>query len=223
MRKDATKEEEMNRWVQQVLVLIAVLTAVVPLGVSQDRLSIGTVAYNYVGRIYIDPVSGTGEVAGYFTSVAGIQNAFQGTPSEATAYFTYRSDPLSFTALPADVDTAITLLNAGKWHIYYNPNPAGNWNNPSSFSQGQLVADLNHNALQIVSAGPAHSAVFSGELIGSYDFLFGGKVLNLANSFPNGITNFSFATNTVAPGPAAYPVTFADAGWGVAKGHTPGK
>lgn len=161
-------------------------------------------------------------MAGYFASIAGIDKAFLGAPSEATPFFTYRSEPLHFQTLPNDVDTGITLLDAGKWHIYYNPNPAGSWNDPSSFSQGQVVADLTHNALQIVTSGPAHAAVFSGELLASYDFVFGEKTLNFANFFPNGITNFSFATNTVVPGPQEFPVTFADAGWAVAKGHTPG-
>ena len=192
----------------------------IPRAVSQSRVSTGTIVYNYVGRIYIDPTTGTGQVAGYFASIAGIDNPFLGTPSEATALFTYRSEPLRFTTLPNDVDTGITLLGAGKWHIYYNANPAGKWNDPSSFSQGQVVADLTHNALQIVSSGPAHAAVFSGELLASYDFVYGGKTLNFAKAFPDGITNFSFATNTVVPGPNEFPVTFADAGWSVAKGHT---
>lgn len=206
----------MNQHSLHVFVLVAALAAGTPQAVSQDRLSAGTIAYNYVGRVYINPVSGTGEVAGYFASIAGIQNSFKGVPGEGTAFFTYRSEPLQFTAFPLDVDTAITLLNAGKWHIYYNPNPAGNWNDPSSFSQGQVVADLTHNALEIVSAGRTHSAVFSGKLLDSYDFVITGKALNFADFFPKGITNFSFATNTVVPVSSEFPVTFADAGWGVA-------
>jgi hypothetical protein len=213
----------MYRHALHVLVAAAVLACSVPAALSQNQVSIGTIVYNYVGRIYIDPTTGTGQVAGYFSSIAGIDNPFLGSPSEATAFFTYRSDTLQFKTLPNDVDTGITLLDAGKWHIYYNPNPAGNWNDPSSFSQGQLVADLTHNALQIVSSGPAHAAVFSGELLASYDFVFQGKTLNFANVFPHGITNFSFATNTVVAGPQQFPITFADAGWAVAKGRTPGR
>lgn len=189
------------------------------------RVPIGGIVYNYVGRVYINPATGIGEVAGYFTSIAGIENPFKGAPSEATAYFTYRSEPLTFTALPSDVDTVITILNAGRWHIYFNPNPAGNWADPSSFSQGQLVADLNHNALQLVSNVPAgiHQAVFAGELLASYDFVYAGRKLNFADFFPDGITNFSSATNTlVAGGASGFPIVFADAGWAVAKGHTDG-
>lgn len=86
-----------------------------------------------------------------------------------------------------------------------------------SFAQGQLIADLTHNALQIVSAGPAHQAVFSAELLASYPLEADGMRLNLAELIPGGVTNFSFATNTLAPGPPQFPLTFADAGWGVAK------
>ena len=213
----------MHRRTLLILVIATLLAPGAPQAQSQNRLSIGTIVYNYVGRIYIDPATGSGQVAGYFTSIAGIDKAFLGAPSEATAFFTYRSEPLHFQTVPNDVDTSITLLDAGKWHIYYNPNPAGNWNDPSSFSQGQVVADLTHNALQIVSSGPAHAAVFSGELLASHDFVFGGKTLNFASFFPNGVTNFSFATNTVVAGPSEFPITFADAGWAVAKGHTPDK
>lgn len=209
------------------LVFMALLTGWIPQALSQTRIPVGGVVYNYAGHVYINPVTGIGEVAGYFSSIAGTDNPFQGAPSEATAYFTYRSDPLTFIALPADVDTAMTLLNAGKWHIYFNSNPAshpGNWADPASFAQGQLVADLDHNALQIVSSGPVHQAVFSGELLASYDFVYAGKTLNFAHFFADGITNFSSATNTLVPGGAqGFPVVFADAGWAVAKGHTEGR
>jgi hypothetical protein len=184
---------------------------------AQERISEGGIVYNYVGRVYISP-DGTGQVAGYFPSIAGIDNPFNGLPSEATAYFTYRSEPLNFTAVPADGDTQITILAAGKWHIYFNANPGGNWNDPSSFSQGQLVADLNHNALELVSDGPVHQAVFAGDLLAAYDFTYAGKKINFAALFPDGITNFSSATNTDIP-TAGFAVVFPDAGWGVAKGQ----
>jgi hypothetical protein len=218
----------MKRYAAQFLVLVLILAAGMPQALAQTKtkIPIGGVVYNYAGHVYIDPATGMGEVAGYFSSIAGIENAFQGAPSEATAYFTYRSDPLTFTALPADVDTAMTLLNAGSWHIYFNSNPAShpaNWADPGSFSQGQLVADLNHNALQIVSSGPVHQAIFSGELLASYDFVYTGKTLNFAEFFPDGITNLSSATNTLVQGGApGLPIVFADAGWAVAKGHTEG-
>jgi hypothetical protein len=216
----------MRRYATQFLSFMLALAGSVPQVFAQTKIPIGGIVDNYVGHVYINPATGMGEVAGYFSSIAGIENPFQGAPSEATAYFTYRSEPLTFTALPADVDTAATLLNAGKWHIYFNSNPLshpGNWTDPASFSQGQLVADLDHNALQIVSSGPVHQAVFSGELLASYDFVYAGKTLNFAKFFPDGITNFSSATNTLVQGGVpGFPIVFADAGWSVAKGHTEG-
>lgn len=221
------KESTMKPYATKLLIFALVLAGWIPQALSQSKIPIGGIVYNYVGHVYINPMTGTGEVAGYFSSIAGIEILFQGTPSEATAYFTYRSDPLTFTNLPADVDTAITLLNAGKWHIYFNSDPAshpGNWADPASFSHGQLVADLNHNALQIVSSGPVHQAVFAGELLASYDFVDAGRTLNFAAFFPDGITNFSSATNTLVQGGApGFPIVFADAGWAVAKGHTEGR
>lgn len=107
----------MNRHLLQVLMLCAAFGAGIQQTVCQERLSAGSIAYNYVGRVYIDPATGTGLVAGYFVSIAGIDHPFQGPRSEATAIFTYRSDPLHFSALPPDVDTATTVLNASNWHI----------------------------------------------------------------------------------------------------------
>jgi hypothetical protein len=212
------------RYALQFLVFMVASACWIPPALSQTKIPVGGMVYNYVGHAYINPTTGSGEVAGYFSSIAGIETPFDGAPSEATAYFTYRSEPLTFTALPADVDTALTLLNAGKWHIYFSSNPASSptsWADPASFSQGQLVADLDHTALQIVSSGPVHQAVFSGELLASYDFVYAGRTINFAQFFPNGITNFGSATNTLVQGGApGFPIVFADAGWAVAKGHT---
>lgn len=212
----------MNRCPVHFLIL-TVLVAFVSQAQPQDKIPIGGIVYNYVGHVYIDPTTGTGEVAGYFPSIAGIENAFADPshPSEANAFFTYKSDRLQFTNLPADVDTGITILNSGNWHIYFNPSPSGNWSDPESFSHGQLIADLNHNALQLVSVGPGHQAVFSGELLTSYEFTYvNGKKFDFAKFFPDGITNFSSATNTIVPGGVpGFFVVFADAGWAVAKGH----
>jgi|SRR5215469_2045983 len=82
----------MSRRVLQICIVAAALATVVPQALSQSRISIDTIAYNYVGPICIDPASGTGQVAGYFASIAGIDSAFQATPSETTALFTYRSE-----------------------------------------------------------------------------------------------------------------------------------
>lgn len=214
----------MKRYAIQLLAFIVVSVGWIPQALSQSKVPIGGIVFQYVGHVYINPATGSGEVAGYFSSIAGVDQPFQGAPSEATAYFTYRSEPLTFTALPADVDTTMTLLNAGKWHIYFSSNPASNptsWADPASFSHGQLVADLDHNGLQIVSSGPVHNAVFAGELLASYDFVYAGRTVNFAQFFPDGITNFSAATNTLMQGGApGFPIVFADAGWSIAKGRT---
>ena len=213
----------MNSRTMRFVITSMFLAVCTSLGQSQDKIPIGGIVYNYVGHVYIDPTTGTGEVAGYFASIAGIENPFADPahPGEANAFFTYKSDPLQFTNLPADIDTGITLLNSGNWHIYFNPSPNGNWNDPDSFSQGQLIADLNHNGLELVSTGAGHQGVFSGELLASYEFTYvNGENFDFGKFFPNGITNFSSATNTtLAHGVPGFAVVFADAGWAVAKGH----
>jgi hypothetical protein len=218
-----TRRTFMKKRGRKLLVIALAVAGFASQALAQTKIPVGGIVYNYVGHVYINPETGVGEVAGYFASIAGIDSPFQGTPSEATAMFTYRSDPLHFNALPADVDTAITILNAGKWHIYFNTNPSGNWNDPSSFSQGQLIANLDHNALELITSGPTHHGIFSGELLESFDFSIGGTIMNFRRSFPGGIKNLSVATNTVVFGSPDFPIAFADAGWAVAKGHTDGK
>src|SRR5215469_5944584 len=51
------KEREMSRRVLQICIVAAALATVVPQALSQSRISIDTIAYNYVGPIYIDPAS----------------------------------------------------------------------------------------------------------------------------------------------------------------------
>jgi hypothetical protein len=210
----------MNRLTLRFLVTFLILVGSVGRGSAQNKIPIGGVVYNYVGRVYINPETGDGEVAGYFVEIAGIQSPFQGAPSEATAYFTFRSDPLHSTVLPPNGDLTVTVLNYGKWHIYYNPNPVGDWNHPSSFSRGQLIADLDHNALEEVSVGPVTTSIFSGALLASYDFVYGGTKYNFADFFPDGITNFGTATNTPQTGTAGLPIALPFAGSAIAKGPT---
>ena len=213
----------MNHLKLRFFVTFLILIDSVVCGVAQNRIPIGGVVYNYAGRAYVNPATGDGEVAGYFVEIAGIEMPFQGAPSEATAYFTFRSDPLHSTELPPDGDLTVTILNYGKWHIYFNPKPAGDWSDPSSFSQGQLIADLDHNALEEVSVGPVTTDVFSGALLASYDFVYQKRKYNLADFCPDGITNFGTNSNTPQTGTAELPLAFPFAGSAIAKGPTHGR
>jgi hypothetical protein len=204
---------------RSVLPLLCIAACTLHAG-TQSKIAIGDVVYNYVGCVYIDPQTGSGEVAGYFISFAGIEGSpFSGTPSEATAYFTFRSEPLTFSEFTAGDLTAI-VLNEGKWHVYYNPAPAGKWSDPTSFSQGQVVVDFNHNALEQVTVGQVTTSVFSGDLLESFPFVYGGKPINLGDYVPNGIVNFGTQSTTsfTQAQTLQFPIVLPFAGSAIAKG-----
>jgi hypothetical protein len=85
----------------------------------------GSLATNFVGRFYFNPTTLQGFVVGYLPDIAGVAGPlFNGGPSEATAYFTFRSDVFQFTELPTNGDLQLFLLSAGTYAIYFNPHRA---------------------------------------------------------------------------------------------------
>ena len=95
----------------------------------------------HVGRVYLNPNTGQAVWAGYIVHINGINSSlFNGSPSEATAYFTFSTDVLSLTPMPNNGDMALSLVSAGTFNVYYNSSPSGDWSNPASFTSGQLIA-----------------------------------------------------------------------------------
>ena len=96
----------------------------------------GAVACNFIARGYVNATQGT--AVGYFTGVTGISGSlFSGSPSEKTAFLTFRHDVLSLTTPPpANGDFGFFLGSAGRFNIYFNQNPNGDWSNPDTFSGG---------------------------------------------------------------------------------------
>jgi len=105
-----------------------------------QQIPSSAVACYFVGRVYFDAATGTGQVAGYFSDINGIgasDSLFIGSPGESTAYFTFRSDTLRLTPLPSNGDITLLLGSAGSYNLYYNSHPKGDWSNPDSFSGGK--------------------------------------------------------------------------------------
>jgi hypothetical protein len=47
---------------------------------------------------------------------------------------------ISLTPMPGNADLALYLVSAGTFNVYYNSKPDGDWSNPATFSDGQLIA-----------------------------------------------------------------------------------
>ena len=187
-------------------ILISALTMLLmgwlPLAEAQQIPSSAVACY-LVGRFYVDPTTGKGEVAGYFTDINGIgasDSLFKGMPSESTAYFTFRA-MLSATSLPSNGDITLLLGSAGTYDIYYNPAPKGDWNNPDTFSGGQLVAHFSRPeflSLQFDSFSFTQHAI-TETLVSSQAFTFKGHRHNFKELTPGGITLYNYVSNTPLP------------------------
>jgi hypothetical protein len=186
-----------------------------------DRFGQSAVSCYLVGRVYFD-ANGNGQVAGYFSDINGIgasNSLFNGAPSESTAFFTFRSDTLTFTPLPSNGDITLLLGTAGKYDIYYNPNPQGDWSNPDSFSAGQQfpghpIAQFKRPEfldLQFESFSFSQHAI-TETLVASQDFIFGGYKYNFNQLTPGGITLYNYVSNTPLPAVAGFPLVLPYAG-----------
>lgn len=132
---------------------------------SDPHQEAGGIAYHYVGRVKLNFVDSTGVVYGYLTALSGLNTIaplFAGAPSETSAYLTFRAD-IKFQPLPGNGSlgpnqfaVAPILVEAGTWSIYFTLGPVHNWDNPDTFSNGEVVATLNR-AVEQFSVYPAFS------------------------------------------------------------------
>jgi hypothetical protein len=110
-------------------------------GEKQGGIPANQVVWQHVGRVYLNPHTGKAVWAGYVVHLTGITSSlFNGSPSESTAYFTFSTDILTLTPMPNNGDMALNLVSAGTFSIYYNASPNGDWRDPTSFSNGKLIA-----------------------------------------------------------------------------------
>src|SRR5215469_11914919 len=180
---------------------------------SQAQVPAAQVVWQHVGRVYVNPNTGKAVYTGYLVHVNGLPSSlFNGAPSEATAYFTFSTDVLSLTPLHNNGDVALTLVSAGTFNVYYNAVPSGDWNNPSSFSSGQLIATFARDESLFPQMGAFSFHSLSEVLTSSWKFIYNGQKYNFKDIAPNGITFAQFVSNTPLNGIAGYPIAFAAAG-----------
>ena len=182
----------------------------------------GEVVWQHVGRVYLDPSTGKAVYAGYIGHINGIDGSlFNGTPGENTAHFTFSTDVLTFTPLPNNGDVALSFVSAGTFSVYYNPNPNGDWNNPASFSTGQLIATFVRKESLFPNMGPIGFHSLSETLGSSQTFTFDGQTFNFNRIAPHGITFAQYLSSSPLAGITDYPVAFAAAGTTTAIGASP--
>jgi hypothetical protein len=203
--------------------LVAAITLVlgcVPKSEAQEKIPAAQTVWQHVGRIYLNPSTGKAVYAGYVVHLNGISTSlFNGSPSEATAYFTFSTDVLSLTPMPSNGDLALYLVSEGTFNVYYNPSPNGDWKNPASFSSGELIATFARQQSLFPDFTTIGVHSLSETLESSQTFTFDGQTFNFKRMVPNGITFASFfSTTPLTTGLTDYPVAFAAAGTTIAVG-----
>lgn len=174
------------------------------------------VVWYVTGRFYAPENSKAVADYGYFLHVTGIaEPLFQGTiVSEASAHLTFAAQPFVPCGTSNDA-LAIGLDPVGEFSVYLQRTPAGNFDAPSSFAQGERIATFRRVGL-VVGTTLEHGAapkqkpligsnVFSARLIDSRPFDFGEGRYDFADIVGNGITQFGFAASAgVQPPPSGY-------------------
>lgn len=187
-----------------------VISTICTLIFSIQGLAIATVPAGHVASHGLERdvvnADGTGMGAGYFTFIEGIPGPFfAGSPSEVTAFFTFTTEPFSTQRIP-NGDVISLLHPPGRFTVYLNTAPNGNWNNFSTFSQGQPIAVLEFGTTQDISTGSVQIGYTSARLAASSDFEFQGRRFNFMDLFPHGVT-IAFTTNPT-PLNASFPLIF---------------
>jgi hypothetical protein len=155
------------------------------------------VVWHTVGRAFLNPMTGKGEVVGYFSQIEGIPAPFfGGAPSEGTAFFTFRSDVFSLEPLPINGDVNPNLVTPGTFSIFFSPTPNHNWLNPDSFSGGQLIATFNRAEGQTVLTGATGYSTFSAALAFSSEIAVNGRNVDFAKLTPLGVTETAIISFT---------------------------
>jgi hypothetical protein len=194
----------------------------IPVAFAEEGTPAAEVVWQHVGRIYLNPNTGHAVYAGYVVHINGITSSlFNGSPSEATAYFTFSTDVLTLTPMPNNGNVALSLVSAGTFSVYYNTSPNGDWNNPATFSSGQLIATFARKQSLFPEIGPIGFHSLSESLLSSQSFTFDGQTFNFNRIAPHGITFAQFFSTTPLTGIPDYPVAFAGAGTTIAVAGSP--
>jgi hypothetical protein len=187
---------------------------------ARHEISASRVAWHIVARSLVNPSNGTSQVVGYLTDLDGVPGSlFNGTPSEITAFLTLRTDVFTSQPLPINGNITLSLPGPVALHLYFNPNPSNNWNDPVTFSSGNEIARFNRAANLFMSVGPISYDTFSLELVFSKDFTIDGHEVDFKKLVPYGVTNTNMGTTMPVAGSGNFSLAFPFAGTGIAIGN----
>jgi hypothetical protein len=203
MARDATISANMQRfWTLICAVGTLLICTQIPLAGAEPA---GQVASHGLERDAVN-ADGTGEGAGHFIFIQGIAGSlFSGQPSEATAFFTFKTERFS-TGVISNGSVKALIHPPGRFTIYLNNTPSGNWSDFTTFAQGQPIAVVEFGTTQDINTGSVQIGYSSAVIVQSISFEFQGQHYNLRDLFPHGFT-IAFNTNPV-PINNSFPLVF---------------
>ena len=210
----------MKRYQILTSALVVALMGWLPLAEAQPIPS-SAVACHFVIRGYLNldaTGQGVAEVAGYITDIPGISDSlFNGSPSEKTAFLTFRSDLVTLTPLKPNGVVNLERVSAGTFNIYFNPAPAGDWGDPDSFSAGQKfpgypIAHFMRRQSLFYQTDTLSRHDVTETLESSRSFFLNAHLYDLKDLMPGGFTLYETYSNTTVAGTTGFPVALPGAG-----------
>ncbi len=149
---------------------------------------------------------------------------FNGAPSETTAHFTFAAKPFKADAV-VNGGLSLGLDPVGEFSLYLQRRPAGTFDDPASFADGERIATFRRTSLVVgTTVADAKTApligtnVFSARLVTSIAFEFGGRRYDFAHHLGQGVTQFGTASAAPIAPPAGYKRVLAFTGSAIALG-----
>jgi hypothetical protein len=132
----------------QLLTLSAVLLVICGVMAAQDQPVLLPISEDRPALEFVGQFTNSGTSAqqyGYLSNIRGLglNQIFTGSPqNETTAMFTFFSQ---VTTVQVITNGSVRVIHrVGTTTIYFNPTPAGDFNNPSSFQQGTPILVSNY-------------------------------------------------------------------------------
>lgn len=188
----------------------------------------GELAWYATGRFYTRSDGSTVD-CGYFLHLAQLPiPLFAAAEGEATAHFTFAATP--FTPKPlSNGALSLSLDPVGDFFLYYQQQPAGNFNDPATFARGQRIGHFSRTSVVTGTsvdngATPAQKLfannVFSARLLHSEPFEFRSQRYDLREMLGAGVTQFGTAPGVaISPTPKGFEVVVPFCGSALALGH----
>jgi len=190
-------------------------------------------AWYAAGRFYRTN-DGTLADYGYFLHLPFVDAPlFEGERAETTAHFTFAAKPFKSDAV-GNGTLSLGLDPIGEFSLYLQRRPAGTFDDPASFAQGECIATFRRTSLVMgttvsvsvnvsviaATASLIGTNVFSARLVHSSRFEFGGRQHDLADHIGQGITQFGTASATpIVPPPKGYDLVLPFTGSAIALGR----